>query len=140
MDSAKLQGAIAKRDDEQQIAYGWAYVSERADGQRVVDHSGEFIELADLERAAVEFMLESRAGSDMHERTRNDQGEPIADVVESFVVTGEKLEAMGLDGSAVQKGWWVGVKVHDRDVWKRVQSGELSMFSIEGRATREPVD
>jgi hypothetical protein len=71
---------------------------------------------------------------------------PASTLVESFVVTPEKLslllKALGYEGEPpVFKGVgaWVGYRVHDEDVWKRVKSGELAAFSIEGTAEREEV-
>ena len=50
----------------------------------------------------------------------------------------EKAEEMGIETDAV--GWWVGFKVFDDEVWKRVLAGELKMFSIHGSGTRTKVE
>ena len=95
------------------------------------DLQGDSIQMDELEDAVYDFVLKSRQGGVNHETI-------VANLVESFVVTDEKLEAMGLDETAragVSKGWWVGFKVFDDDVWARVRSGALAMFSIAGSAT-----
>ena len=40
----------------------------------------------------------------------------------------------------VPEGWWIGFKVTDDEVWKKVKDGTYPMFSIEGEAVREEVD
>ena len=76
----------------------------------------------------------------MHDQSK------ASSLVESFVVTPEKLDmlmkALGYEGAPPDFkgiGAWVGYKVHREDVWKRIKSGELSAFSIEGTADREEV-
>ncbi len=48
--------------------------------------------------------------------------------------------AMGLAKDALPMGWWIGVKIDDAAVFKRVKDGELAMFSIQGTAEREELD
>ena len=100
------------------------------------DLQGDQIEQADLEKAAYDFVLTSREGDVNHDEVVHSH------LVESFVVTDEKLELMGLDEAsraAVNKGWWLGFQVSD-PVMDRVESGELAMFSIGGTATRTSLD
>lgn len=129
-----LNGDFAKVDDEQRLAFGWAYVA-GVDGNLVVDHSGDFVDdevLPDLEKAAYDYVLVSREADEMHIRL-----DGIAKMVESVFVTPDKLQSMGLEGDRV--GWWVGFKVSDDDVWQKVKSGQYSAFSIRGRGQREDV-
>ena len=111
-----------------------------ADGETVTDLQGDQISQEELERAFYEYVMESREGDAMHDH------EPASTLVESFVVTPAKLDmllkALGHAGAPPDfKGVaaWVGYKVHREDVWKRVKSGELCAFSIEGTAEREEV-
>lgn len=130
----ELEGSFAKYDDDRRLAFGWAYVADD-DGNVVMDHSGDFVDkaaLPDLEEAAYEYVLNSREADEMHEKF-----EGIAKIVESVMVTPEKLQAMGLEGT--RTGWWVGFKVHDDDVWEKVKNGTYSAFSIRGRGYREEV-
>ncbi len=123
---------VAKRD-AQQIAYGWAMVAATADGERIVDLQGDLIEPAELEKASVDFMLNYRDTGVMH------KGVPVASVIASLVTTPELMQALGVADGTLPVGWIVGVKIHDVAVWKRVQDGELRMFSIEGEADRQEV-
>lgn len=133
--SANFVGEFAKVEPDQQLAFGWAYVADD-NGQVVVDHSGDFVDevaLPDLEKAAYDYVLESREGDEMHVTTTG-----VAKLVESVLVTPEKLAAMGLDGA--RTGWWVGFKVQDPEVWAKVKSGEYPQFSIRGVGFRDEED
>lgn len=119
---------IAKVDEDEQLAFGWAWVSIDKDGDLIIDSHGESIEPEDLEVAAYDYVLEARAAGELHK----DQ-EPIGQIVESFVLTPRKAETMGLNAPGVM-GWWIGVKVADEEVFAKVKSGEYKMFSIHGIA------
>lgn len=121
---------ITKSDDETQTVFGWAYVSEDAQGVQVVDHSDEWISKEDLEIAAYEFTLNSREGDERHTE------EVKAHLVESFVPTPEKMEAMGLAKDALPAGWWVGFYIPDSEVYAKVRDGEYRAFSIGGHAKK----
>jgi hypothetical protein len=125
---------VTKLDAARQQVFGFFNMSVKSDGEPLVDLQDDLIDPATLEQAAYDFVLKSRAGGEMH------QGDPVATLIESFVATPEKLEAMGLPSDAIPAGWWGGFQVHDRDVWKRVADGELKMFSIQGRGERVEVD
>ena len=128
-----LGGKVCKVDEERRIVYGWAYLAKDEEGEQVVDHSGDFVpDEQNLEDVAVDYVLKSREGDVMHE------GKPTSILVESFVLTKEKAEEMGLETDAI--GWWVGFKILDDKVWKRVKDGELKMFSIHGSGTRTKVE
>jgi len=125
---------VVKADEARQIVFGWAYVAEDAQGQRVLDHSGEFVTKEDLEDTAYVFNMAFREGDERHTET------VAAHLIESFVVTDEKLEQMGLAKDALPRGWWTGWYVPDRAVWDKVASGEYQMLSIGGVSEREAVD
>lgn len=124
---------VIKVNDEQQIAYGFAWVSEDDDGL-VYDTDNEAVETTDLEKAAYDYVLEKRDSGIMHEN-----GELAGRIVESMVFTPDKLEALDLDSDAVPYAWWVGIKVFDSDTFQKVKDKELGMFSIQGKAVRVPV-
>jgi len=124
------QRPIAKIDEEQRIAFGWANVCIECDGTPVVDSQDHSIDPTDFEKAAYEFNL-SYHGSAFGE---NHEGDPKGRLVESVFFTPEKLEAMGLSKSALPTSWWIGIKVDDDDAWRRIKKGEHSMFSIQGKA------
>jgi excisionase family DNA binding protein len=129
---------FAKLDKAQQLVFGLASVSALADGKPVEDSQGDQIEPAELEKAQYDYVLESRQGGTMHDEMGT------ATLVESFVITAEKLaaihKALGIEADLSKfKGaaTWVGYKVHDAATWAQVESGELAAFSIGGEAVRE---
>jgi hypothetical protein len=125
---------ISKRDDEKRQVFGFALVT-HIDGEEVIDLQGDYTPLDEIEKAAYTYVIESRKGGDMHTRD-GDQPLHTSDLVESFVVTPEKLEKMGLAPDAMPHGWWVGFKVNDDKQWDMVKSGERSGFSIHGSGRR----
>jgi hypothetical protein len=133
------EGEITKLDEEQKIAFGWAYVCQDKDGKQVFDKSGEFIsDPEELERAAYSFVLNSRRGRDFHGMVGKDDitdeaGEPVATLVESIVFTKEKQEALGVPPGTLPTGWFVGFKVHQEDLWQSFRKGERRMFSVHGK-------
>lgn len=121
------QFMIMKRNEEQRIAFGWAYQCKDAAGNQMVDHSGDMIEPETLEKAAYRFVELYREGSDNHERGG------VGVMVESMMFTPEKTKALGIPDGVLPTGWWVGFRVLDDDVWQKVKDGTYSMFSVEGR-------
>jgi hypothetical protein len=119
--------------EDQRLVFGWANVSASVDGQLVVDSHSDTIAPATLEKAAYEYVLNFRDTGQMH------AGGSVGRLVESFMVTPDKLAAMGLAKDALPVGLWVGFKIDDADVWAKVKSGEYPMFSIQGKAKRIPV-
>ncbi len=131
---------ISKVAEELQIAFGWAYVCTTAEGEQVEDHSRKVIQIGELEPAVYTFMVESRLGDEMHQRVTDEDGNIIGEIVESCVVTKEKLKAWGLPEDAMPEGWWVGLKVYSAEVWAKVKDGTYRMFSVTGLANETPVD
>lgn len=122
---------VSKLDDDLRMVWGWASVVEEG-GVIVTDTQGDQIDIADLSKAARDFMNFSRLGGDMHSVMG------VGTVVESIVFTPELQKALGVDLGKV--GWFVGFHVTDDKVWKRVKNGELQAFSFGGRARREDVN
>lgn len=125
---------VMKSDDEKMLAFGWASVSMRVDGEVIEDWQKDIVEPEDLENAAYEFVLLYREGGEMHERGG------AAVLIESVVFTEEKMRAMGIPAGTLPVGWWIGFKVLDKDVWEKVKDGTYQMFSIEGEAERVTVE
>lgn len=128
---------IAAIEEEQHLVFGLASLSVEADGSVLTDRQGDQIEPAELENAVYDFVEHGREGDVNH------AGPVTSTLVESFVVTPQKLEALlrscghtgdvpDFNGCAA----WMGWRVNDESVWKRVKSGELGAFSIEGKAER----
>ena len=116
---------IIKTDEAQRIVWGWAYVSTEK-GALLTDLQGDSIEPVEMVKMANAFMESVRTAKAMH------AGEGIGEVIHSLPLTTDLAKALGLDSD--REGWIVGMKVHDDDVWKRVQSGEFTGFSIGGKA------
>lgn len=130
----KSRFKIMKSDDDKMLAFGWASISMRVDGELIEDWQGDIIEPEELERAAYEYVLLYREGGEMHERGG------AAVLIESVVFTEEKMQAMGIPPGTLPIGWWIGFKVLDEDVWEKVKNGTYRMFSIEGEAERVEVE
>lgn len=126
-----IEVPIEKIDEDNRLAFGWASMIVDDDGSYLVDKQGDMIDdVWELEQAAYRFMTTSRDGGVSHTRRG------VSRLVESFVVTPEKLVKMGLPPDAVPPGWWVGFEFTDPDVWQGVKSGRFSMFSIHGTGVR----
>ncbi|MFA6619262.1 MAG: XkdF-like putative serine protease domain-containing protein, partial [Candidatus Neomarinimicrobiota bacterium] len=73
---------------------------------------------------------------EMHERLV-----PTSKIVESFVVTDEKLQAL-FPGETIpvgKRGWWLGVYIPDPEVYAKHKAGIYTGFSITGTAQRKEV-
>jgi Putative phage serine protease XkdF len=127
-------GTIEKMDTEKRQVFGYCTVT-HVNGEAVVDRQGDYVPLDEIEKAAYTYVVQSRKGGDMHAR---DGEMPLhtSDMIESFIVTPEKLEKMGLDPNAVPHGWWVGFQVNDDKQWDMVKNGERTAFSIHGSGKR----
>ncbi len=130
----KSRFKIMKSDDEKMLAFGWANVSMRVDGELIEDWQGDIIEPQVLEEAAYEYVRLYGEGGEMHERGG------VAVLIESVVFTKEKMQAIGIPAGTLPVGWWIGFKVTDKCVWEKVKDGTYQMFSIEGEAERVNVE
>ena len=130
----KWEGEISKVNADKQQVFGWASIVEM-NGEKVVDLQGDYISIEEVEKAGYEYVQKSRKGGDMHLRDGFDQPIHASEMIESFIVTPEKKEALGLP-EEMTTGWWVGYQVNDPGVWAKVKSGERTGFSIHGRGMR----
>jgi hypothetical protein len=127
-------GEFAKADNDKRQVFGWASIVE-IDGQPIVDRQGDWISPEEIEKAAYDYVLKSRKGGHQHKRD-GDQPFHAGDMIESFVMTPEKIEKMNLPEDT-PVGWWVGYKIHDDEAWDKVKKGEVTGFSIHGRGKRK---
>jgi hypothetical protein len=123
---------FTKINEDEQIVYGWASVI-TVKGEPVLDWQEDIIEPAELRKAAHDFMQEARHAGLLHVLKRQ-----IGTVVESVVLTADVQKALGIDLG--QEGWFIGVKVENKAVWKMIKDGELRAFSIGGHGERTPID
>lgn len=140
-DEVAKMGDIVKTLPSKQIVFGWAYTTHDKSGKLVVDKSGEFIDdMEELESAAYKYVVKSRMGGADHARDVNNGVVQVGELVESMVFTPEKAALMGIaKGSIPECAWWVGIKINDPEVWSRVMKGELTSFSIAGKALKKDV-
>ena len=127
---------VYKTDNDKRLVFGWASISITVDGQQLEDRQKDMIDPEDLEEAAYEYVLNFRDTGEEHIPTMRKKGK----LVESCVLTAEKQKAMGIPEGTLPVGWWIGFKIEDDDAWERVKNGTYRMFSIEGKANREPVE
>lgn len=135
----ELHGTIEKVDEEAGQVFGWAYTFTK-DGEPVVDHSGDVIDDAEsrtaFEKAFHQYVLDHRTGDLDHESFG------VSRLIEAFVLTKEKAEAMGIESD--REGAWVGYEIDrsteaGRKAWELVKSGERPAFSIVGSGTRKAI-
>lgn len=128
--------SIFKTDDDKRLVFGWASISITVHGEQLEDRQKDIIDPEDLEEAAYEYVLNFRDTGEEHISTMRKKGK----LVESCVFTAEKQKAMGIPEGTLPIGWWIGFKIEDDAAWARVKNGTYKMFSIEGKANREPVE
>jgi hypothetical protein len=130
-DDVVIQGELApiSKSDEKRQVFGWASVV-KINGEDVSDLQDDEIDLEEIEKAAYNFVKDSRKGGNMHQKDLH-----VSDMIESMVVTPEKKKALGLPDDAPE-GWWVGFKVNDDETWEDAKVGKLPMFSIHGTGRR----
>lgn len=130
MENVKLNFNISKTKEEQMLVSGWANVAINADGSIPLDWQGDIISPEELEKAANAFMIDYRQSGTMH------RGSSVGIVVESIVFTKDKQIALGIPEGIVPMGWFITVKLFDKEVFDKVKSGHLKMFSIQGKGQR----
>ena len=135
-ENEKQTFSIFKTDDDKRLVFGWASISITVDGEQLEDRQKDIIDPEDLEEAAYEYVLNFRDTGEEHISTMRKKGK----LVESCVFTEEKQKAIGIPLGTVPIGWWVGFKIEDDAAWQKVKNGTYRMFSIEGKASREPVE
>jgi hypothetical protein len=135
MTDITVEGTISKINPDRQEVFGWASITKMS-GRDVVDLQGDYIETNELERAAYDYVLNSRVGGEMHQRVGKSAPKQIGTLIESMVITPEKVEKMGFPPDTPH-GWWIGFKVNDDNVWKAVKDSKYTGFSIHGKGVRK---
>lgn len=128
--------SVLKTDDDQRLVFGWASISIKPTGEQLEDRQHDMIDPEDLEEAAYEYVLHFRDTGEEHLPSMRKKGQ----LVESCVFTEEKQRAIGIPPGIIPVGWWIGFYIEDDDTWARIKNGTYRMFSVEGRANREPVE
>lgn len=142
MDDLRIEGTISKVDDDERQVFGWASVTE-INGKPVVDLQGDLLDTYELEKAAYDYVVNSRVGGEMHERIGKSAPKQIGTLIESMVITPEKIEKMGLPPETPH-GWWIGFQVDKGEAgeqaWSKLKGGEYTGFSIHGLGKRQPIE
>ena len=128
---------IAKNEAKRQV-FGWSYQTHSPGGDLVIDKSGDYVDdIEELETTAYDYVLRSRTGGADHRKDASGSAIKKSTMIESVVFTPEKIEKMGIPPGVMPHGWWVGFQIEDDETWARVESGELTSFSISGKGTRK---
>jgi hypothetical protein len=125
-----------KADSRGGYVRGFAYLTKDKVGQPVTDYSGQFIEDMDVLREAAHDFMDHRIAKAIHGKTVRHGAQPVGDIVESIIIDDDVAKALGM--TDMRRGWYIGMRVHDETVQKRIRSGELTAFSIGGRAAIAP--
>lgn len=115
-----------KADEEKRYTLGIVYEPDTVDSQ------GDYATAEDIEKAAWDFMRKTLRLGYMHKEWSND----IGDIVESYLAPVD----MRIGDSIVKKGTWLLGVVWSSEYWEKVQKGEITGFSMGGRARRIPDD
>lgn len=124
-----------EQEEELGLVFGFANVTVQEDGTLPFDWQGDMIKTTDLEMAAYSYVLNKGLANEEHM--------PDTDcgfLVESMMFTKEKMAALNIPEGTIPEGWWVGFWVPNKEVYAKVKNGTYNMFSIEGAATRVPVE
>lgn len=132
-----IRGEISKMNVEKKQVFGWASVIE-INGEPVIDLQGDVMTIDTIEKAAYDYVHKSRKGGNQHQRA-GEEPLHVSDMIESFVLTPEKKDQMGLPDT-VPTGWWVGFQINDDDTWTAYKDGKLKEFSIHGSGTRKALE
>jgi len=113
---------IFKIDKDKQIIGVVVYAPDEVDTQ------GDMASAEEIEKAAHKFNIGNRKFKIMHKGKEID-----VDLLENYIMPVDAT----IGKEKVKKGSWFAVcKINDKDVWKRIKSGELQGISMGGEADR----
>ncbi len=125
----RLLVPIEKAAAARRITYGVVLEPDTEDLQ------GDVMEAEDIELSAHSWMEESQAGGQMHAEIVKG-----ACVVESFLAPADFEVETDLGTETVRKGSWVLAMRWPEDIWKRIEDGELTGYSVGGQGVRLDVE
>ena len=120
---------VASVNEPLGLVIGFAVICKIA-GEDYHDLAGDHISEEEMLSAALDFAENSRVAKEMH------QGEPQGSVPMLFPLTTDIVKALGL--TSEQTGLIIAMKPAP-DLLAKFTSGELTEFSLGGRAEREDV-
>ena len=123
--SCELTGPIVKKDDKQRIVYAAVLVPGEPDYD--YDKGEKILTVEEIERVAHKWMLDYQ-NIDLNHSLNN-----VAQPVETFCLPMEwNVEAFGQKIKLPVGTWVMASKVVDDASWKKVESGELTGYSVMG--------
>lgn len=129
---------IQKFSEEKQNIFGWASVGFLPDNgkyREYTDWQGDVLKsIEDIEDAAYDFTLHGRDQGVEH-IGKGGKGT----LIESFVSTPEKWNAMGIPHGVLPIAWWAGFHIADPVAWDGVKKGKYKMMSVQGTGMRIPL-
>lgn len=131
---------IQKVAPDRRNVFGWASVGylpteEPTLYREYTDWQGDVLRrVEDIEDAAYDFTLHSRDQGLDHVGKGG-----IGSLIESFVSTPEKWDAMKIPHGVLPIAWWTGFHINDPAAWDGVKKGKYRMFSVQGSGRRIPL-
>lgn len=117
---------IVKADPKLNVVWGVVLEPETTDSQ------GDIYDAGEIRKAAHGYMERFQNVGLQHKRLINHK----VRVVESYLAPVD----MKIGKAAIKQGtWMIAVHVLDKTIWKQVETGELTGFSIGGSAIRKPI-
>ncbi len=132
----KVEVSVCKVDTKLGLVFGFALIC-KVDGEDYYDQGSaddkgdvfaDHISESEMLVAVTDFMKSARVAREMHD------GGPRGGVVHSFPLTSEIAASLGI--TTKMTGWLVAMQP-DAEMLAKFESGELTGFSIGGRARRE---
>lgn len=121
----EIQVFVNKADKEKKLVYGVVYEPDTLDTQ------GEFASDAEIEKAAHEFLADSR-NIDLQHNFKSEYGT----VVESYIAPVD----FKIGDINIKKGSWALVTKANDDVWESIKKGQVTGYSMAGKATKTEVE
>jgi hypothetical protein len=113
-----------KTDALLQVVYSELYVP------MIVDSQGDFSTAEEIRKACWRFMKQARTTNSID--VEHDGSLTTCYVVENFI-------ARKGDPDFIADGWVLGIHIPDKELWKKVEDGELNGFSMEALGLRRKV-
>jgi 2'-5' RNA ligase len=131
-DADQARYRVVKADKPQRYTLGVAYPASRIGTRKAKDNTdshGDYMTPEEVEAAAWAFMQKPDIGM-MHK----DGTGGAATVVESYIYRGP---TWAIEDQKIEPGDWLVGAVWSEEAWPRIESGELTGWSMQGYAFRE---
>ncbi|EHH5516359.1 hypothetical protein M0910_002537 [Listeria monocytogenes] len=107
------------KEDSKQLVYGLVYEP------NVEDAHGDFMKAEEIEKAAHQFMKDARNIDKQH-----DFNAGVGEVVESYIAPVD----FSISDQVITKGSWVMATKASDEIWKSIQKGDITGYSMAGIA------